>query len=100
MPKLDYRKIGKTKYEAFGRQFWKTCMKAKNTQDLTRFIDGLLSPSEKVMVSRRILIAKMLLDKKSTSEIMDQLQVGQSTVAAVARWLDTIDPNTKKILQS
>ena len=59
----------------------------KTKKETIGFMMGLLSPSEILMLARRIQIAQMLLKEKNYREICEEISVSQSTVASVARWL-------------
>ncbi len=59
----------------------------KTKKETIGFMIGLLSPSEILMLARRIQIAQMLLEGKNYREICDEISVSQSTVASVARWI-------------
>ena len=99
MGKLDYRRLSRSAYQAMGREFWTTCGKAKNVQELTRLIDGVLLPSERVMITRRLRVAKRILKGDAQTKIMDDLNIGQATVDKVENWLFTADPSTRRILK-
>ena len=49
---------------------------------------GLLTESELVMLGRRMQIARMLMQKKSHSEIQRELHVGFITIQAIEQWLE------------
>ncbi|MBT3293430.1 hypothetical protein HN512_00130 [Candidatus Peregrinibacteria bacterium] len=98
MGKIDYRSLKRQKYEQIGQLLWGTMSSAKNVRELSKFMEGLLSPSEKIMVSRRIQVAKKLIKGKSKFSIQEELQVGQSTVESVKRWLEKAGPETRRIL--
>lgn len=51
------------------------------------FLRDLLTPSERIMLGRRIIIARMLLAGESYGAIGKRLKVGQATVSRVHRWL-------------
>jgi len=51
------------------------------------FLMGLLSPSEILMLARRVQIAQMLLEGMSYKEISKKIKVSETTVATVSRWL-------------
>jgi len=51
------------------------------------FLRDLLTPSERIMLGRRIIIARMLIAGKSYEEIGEQLRVGSATIGRVQRWL-------------
>jgi len=50
-------------------------------------LTDLLTPSETIMLAKRIRIAKLLIAGKSYETIGQSLQVSQSTIAKVASWL-------------
>ncbi|MBU0458691.1 helix-turn-helix domain-containing protein [Patescibacteria group bacterium] len=99
MGKIDYRQLKKSSYELLGREFWTTCNSAKSTEQLTRFINGVLSPSETVMVARRIQAAKRLLNKEPQTKVMKDLNIGQSTVDKVEQWILRADKGTLDMLK-
>ncbi len=51
------------------------------------FLRDLLTPSERIMLGRRIIIARMLIVGKSYDEIWEGLRVGRTTISKVHRWL-------------
>jgi len=52
-----------------------------------RFLKDLLTPSERIMLGRRIWIARLLLQGKSQAYIGEKLKVGPNTVWRVEKWL-------------
>ena len=51
------------------------------------FLRDLLTPSERIMLGRRIIIARMLMSGTSYEEIARRMAVGHATVGRVHRWL-------------
>ena len=51
------------------------------------FLRDLLTPSERVMLGRRIIIARMLMRGASYDSIEKRLRVGRATIGRVHRWL-------------
>ncbi len=51
------------------------------------FLDDLLTPTEKVMLSKRFSIAFMLLENYDYSTICQILKVSRSTIGKVSYWL-------------
>ena len=51
------------------------------------FLRDLLTPSERIMLGRRIIIARMLVAGISYDEIGARLRVGRTTIAKVHHWL-------------
>lgn len=52
------------------------------------FLRDLLTESERIMLGRRIIIARLLIAGESRRSISEQLKVGQDTVYRVNRWLE------------
>ena len=69
------------------KEFYKMVSDIKKPQEVANFFRDLLTPSESLMITRRIMIAKMLLRGKSYEEISKALRVGASTISNVYRWL-------------
>jgi uncharacterized protein YerC len=51
------------------------------------FLKDLLTPSERIMLGRRIIIARKLLNGESYREISQGLGVGHDTIIRVHKWL-------------
>lgn len=51
------------------------------------FLRDLLTPSERIMLGRRIIIARKLLAKEEIDDIVIKLRVGYDTIYRVQRWL-------------
>jgi uncharacterized protein YerC len=52
------------------------------------FLRDLLTESERIMLGRRILIARRLINAESANDIAADLKVGFDTVYRVQRWLE------------
>jgi len=53
-----------------------------------RFLRDLLTESERIMLGRRILIARALLSGHGYNEISGSLKVGKDTIARVDQWIE------------
>lgn len=62
------------------------------------FLEGLLTPSEQIMLGRRIWIARMLIENKTYQEIGERLHVGPNTVMRTELWLQGMLPDYDKEL--
>ena len=51
------------------------------------FLKDLLTPSERIMLGRRILIARSLICEEPALEIAERMKVGLCTIYRVERWL-------------
>jgi uncharacterized protein YerC len=60
----------------------------KGRDAMKLFLRDLLTPSERIMLGRRIIIARMLMAGNSYSQIGKRLHVGYATVRRVHKWLE------------
>lgn len=70
-------------------EFFDMVVALKNSKDAANFFKDLLTPSESLMITRRIAIAKMLLGGWNFDDIRRELKVGYNTINIVNRWLYT-----------
>ncbi len=59
----------------------------KSKEEVKNFMRNLTTESERIMMARRIVIAKKLLEEKSYVEIMNEMGVGADTINKVHIWL-------------
>ena len=59
----------------------------KGREAMKLFLRDLLTESERIMLGRRILIARMLLAGMAATHITEKLRVGSDTVWRIERWL-------------
>jgi uncharacterized protein YerC len=76
----------KQKYVAIDNLF-EVISALKTKKEIVDFFLGLFSPSESLMLARRIQIAKLLLDGKNYEDIRKKLGVGNSTIQKTDLWL-------------
>ncbi|MEI8343994.1 MAG: Trp family transcriptional regulator [Candidatus Moraniibacteriota bacterium] len=87
MAKIKPHQINsKQKYVAIDNLF-EVISALKTKQEIVNFFLGLFSPSESLMLARRIQIAKLLLDGLNYEDIRKALGVGNSTIQKTDLWL-------------
>lgn len=59
----------------------------RSKDEVVGFMIGLLTPSEVLMIARRIQIAKMLLQEATNEDIRRKLKVSFQTINKVEHWL-------------
>ncbi|PIW96875.1 hypothetical protein COZ82_02565 [Candidatus Kaiserbacteria bacterium CG_4_8_14_3_um_filter_38_9] len=72
---------------------------AQSTKQLEKFLSGLLTPSEQIMLGRRIWISRLLLKNKRYGEIGERLFVGPNTITKVELWLRGLLPDYGEFIQ-
>ncbi len=62
----------------------------KGRDAMKSFLRDLLTPSERIMLGRRIIIARMIIAGESYDSIGERLHVGRNTISKVYKWLETM----------
>jgi len=63
------------------------------------FLRDLLTESERIMLGRRILIARLLLEGESYNDIVRRLGTSPTTIRVVQRWLQQQLPGYAKVIE-
>ena len=71
----------------------------KGREAVKLFLKDLLTSSERIMLGRRILIARRLLSGESARIIAADMKVGYDTVYRVARWLEDQMPGYEQAIK-
>lgn len=71
-----------------------------NSQDdASSLINDLLTPTEKVMLSKRFSIAFMLLERYDYQSIANILKVSYATIGSVSFWLKVKGGGIRKVIE-
>lgn len=87
MPRVNPRNLNQTERMKYLDILWTSIAGLESREEVKAFFKDLLSESEAIMLGRRVLIAKALLEGKKYEEIIQDLRVGDDTVGKVQRWL-------------
>ncbi len=71
---------------------------ARGRDAMKSFLKDLLTTSERIMLGRRIWIARLLIQGMQITEIERTLKVGPNTVRRVEGWLEDQFPGYEKVL--
>jgi len=75
------------------------CINVSGSKNLAEgFITDLLTPTERVMLSKRFAIAYMLLQGYPYDDISSVLKVSSTTVGSVSRWMKTEGDSLREII--
>jgi len=86
--KVKYHQLSESEKKKCLGDFYSMVALLKTRQDVKNFLKDLLTLSETVMISRRIQIAKLLLEGDTYDDIRQQLKVGPTTICQVEKWLN------------
>lgn len=82
------------------KSFLALCLKAHDTEELSRLLDCFLTIEEKEAIADRFLIIKGLLCEKQTQrEMAETLHVSIAKITRGSNALKTIDPKLKSFLE-
>lgn len=66
----------------------KMLLAVKEERDMVHVLYRLLTPSEQIMVGRRMQVAHMLVEGSTYNSIQKKLHVGVPTIRSVEKWLE------------
>ena len=67
--------------------FWKTIADLKTNVEVKGFFQELLTPTEQIMLAKRLAISILLAKKYTYEEIVDVLKVSPVTIGTISLWL-------------
>lgn len=85
--KVRYRELSDFERKKYLGEFYSVVAQLKTRDEVKKFFKDLLFLSEVVMLSRRIQIAKMLMEGETHDSIRMKMRVGYGTIADVEKWL-------------
>lgn len=86
--KVKYNELTEEEKKKYLGEFYSMMAILKTRDQVKRFLKDLLTLSETVMISRRIQIAKMLLEGYTQEEVRKKLKVGLNNISQVEKWLN------------
>lgn len=100
MSKVSRRVLDKELEDKIFEVFLKSIVNIKTPVEAKNFVEDLLSPTEKIMIIKRLAIA-VLLTKGKTYEYIDHtLKVSRATIMTVSLWLKHGKGGYRKVVES
>ena len=96
--KVKYHELPENEKKKFLGEFYSIVASLETREDVKNFLKDLLTLSETVMISRRIQVAKKLLEGCTHEEIKKELKIGFTTISNVERWLNNGFGGYKKMI--
>lgn len=85
--KVKYYQLPSKEKKEYLNMFYGMVEKLNSRDEIENFFKDLLTPSEVVMIARRLKVAFLLLEGYNHREIKKRMKVGFATVANVEHWL-------------
>lgn len=100
MAKVRVYSVDKKERNRIIRELFTILADLKNKEEVFGFLLGLFSPSESLMVGRRIQVAKLLLQDYGYDHIEKKLKVSHQTINKIEHWLGENEERGRLILKN
>ncbi len=85
--KVKYHELTNDEKKKYLGEFYSMIALLRSRDEAKKFFKDLLTLSEVVMISRRIQVAKMLLEGCTYEQVRRKLKIGFNTINQVEKWL-------------
>jgi len=99
MPQVSKYPLSKLTESRLYKLFWETIADLKTAIKVEEFLNDLLTPTEKIMLSKRLAIAVMLLEGYDYVSIRSILRVSPGTIGNISLWLKYSGSGYRKALE-
>lgn len=100
MSKVRVYSVDKKERNRITRELFEIIADLRNKEEVFGFLMGLFSPSESLMIGRRIQVAKLLLEDYSYDYIEKKLRVSHQTINKIEHWLHKNEERGRLILKN
>ncbi|MCL4382922.1 MAG: Trp family transcriptional regulator [Patescibacteria group bacterium] len=99
MSQVSKRFISKEIEDRMLEIFWQSLASCSTKETVASFLEDLLTPTEKIMLSKRVSIALLLLKGYDYKSINNILKVSAPTIWTVSLWLKTKGKGYRMVLK-
>lgn len=99
MSKVKVFSVDKNEKKIILDEMFEVIAKLRTKAELVEFLVGFLTPSEVLMIGRRMQIAKMLHNDMGYDEIRRKLHVSHATINKIEHWLHDNDSRSRLIAE-
>lgn len=96
--KKKVNELSKDEYTQTLDALYASASAVQGPTQMKRFLNNLLTESERIMLGRRILIARLLLQGKTWDSIRQMTGTGYSTIERVQSWLHDQLPGYETVI--
>lgn len=89
MSKVSPRKLSSDQKMKSLDILWTSIASLRAREEVKSFFKDLLTPTESIMLGRRLQIAQMLLEGKGYNFICEEIGTSKATIASVHQWLSS-----------
>lgn len=99
MPQVSKYPIAQDVYNRIFEIFFKTIANVKNTYEVKEFLEDFLTPTEQIMLAKRLAVAVLLAKDYDYRAISKILRVSPATIAAVSVFFKYAGKGYKKVVE-
>lgn len=99
MSKVKVYSIDKKEKQKIINDLFEIFVELRTKNEVFTFLLGLFTPSEVIMIARRIQVVKMIIDGACYDEIRTRLKVSNQTITKMEHWLRGDDEKTEFIVR-
>lgn len=100
MPRVSKRKVNAAVSQRMKSLLLDVISGLNNNQEIEEFLAEFLTPTEKIMLAKRLAIAMLLVKEYQYESIREILKVSTSTIDRVSYWIKHEGRTFKKIVEN
>lgn len=97
---ISKKGIGQKTESKIFKSLYQVLADLKTPEDIAKFLEDVLSETERTVLAKRLAIAYWLNKNKSYDKIRQELKVSSATVANVQKWLEKSGEGLKLALKT
>jgi len=98
MTKVSRKILPEDKIGLYVDEFWRAITLLESKEEVRAFFRDIITSTERVMLAKRLQIAKLLYQGADYSFIKKELNVSNTAITSVARWFDSFGEGYKLIV--
>lgn len=99
MPQVSKNPIPKETEKKIRKAFIKALVDIGSEREMERYIFDLLTPTEQIMLAKRLAIAALLIEGLPYREIAERIKVSTATIGRVKLWLGTAGDGYRLVIK-
>lgn len=99
MPQVSKNPVPKETERKIKKAFTRAFVDIRSEREMERYIFDLLTPTERIMLAKRLAIAALLIEGLPYHQIAEGLKVSTSTIGRVKLWLRTAGGGYRLVIE-
>jgi TrpR-related protein YerC/YecD len=99
MPQVSKNPVPRETGRRIRKAFTRALVGIRSEREMERYIFDLLTPTEQIMLAKRLAIAALLIEGLPYREISERLKVSTATIGRVNVWLETAGDGYRLVMK-